>query len=213
MILLASPSSERLCSWKLGLEGRAAVTALGDLGALKQDLVRIKPDLLLFDLDLLDLDATKDVAQLLKLHQPTRIIALTGELSDDGELALFRVGVRACCRSDINPERLKSVVLAVERGELWIRRALVPRLLDELGARIRDDEENRRVATMRLVDLTRREREIADLIGKGECNKQIARQLTITESTVKAHLTEIFRKLGIADRLKLALLVINFPHG
>ena len=58
-----------------------------------------------------------------------------------------------------------------------------------------------------LADLTLREREIAELIGNGESNKQIARQLSITERTVKAHLTGIFRKLGIADRLGLALRV------
>jgi DNA-binding CsgD family transcriptional regulator len=50
-------------------------------------------------------------------------------------------------------------------------------------------------------------REIATLIGAGSTNKQIARQLAITERTVKAHLTGIFRKLGIGDRLKLALRV------
>lgn len=205
-ILLASPSTDRLCSWKQSLEVFSAATVVTNLDALKEELVRIKPEVLLLDLDLPDLDGTKGIARLMKLNPATRIIALSEEKSDDGELALFRIGVRACCCRDIDLQLLKSVVAAVKQGELWIRRTLTPRLLDELGARIRDDSESRRATIARL---TRREREIADLIGKGECNKQIARQLTITESTVKAHLTEIFRKLGIADRLKLALIVIN----
>ena len=58
-----------------------------------------------------------------------------------------------------------------------------------------------------LANLTRRECEIATLVGNGESNKQIARRLDITERTVKAHLTEVFRKLEVADRLKLALMV------
>jgi len=58
-----------------------------------------------------------------------------------------------------------------------------------------------------LENLTKREYEIAILVGRGESNKQIARRLDITERTVKAHLTEIFRKLAITDRIKLALLV------
>ena len=58
-----------------------------------------------------------------------------------------------------------------------------------------------------LANLTRREYEIATLVGNGESNKQIARRLDITERTVKAHLTEVFRKLDVADRLKLALIV------
>lgn len=187
------------------------MTAVTRLDALKEELVRIKPEVLLLDLDLPDLNGTKSIAGLMKLHSATRIIALSGETSDDKELALFRIGVRACCRNDIDPQLLKSVVVAIKQGELWIRRTLTPRLLDELGARIRDDSETRRANVARLADLTRREREIAELIGSGECNKQIARQLTISERTVKAHLTEIFRKLGIADRLKLALLVIDIP--
>jgi DNA-binding NarL/FixJ family response regulator len=103
------------------------------------------------------------------------------------------------------------IVDAVLRGELWIRRTLTPRLLDELGARLREESEGRREAVARLQALTRREREIADLVGNGESNKEIARRLDITERTVKAHLTEIFRKLRIADRLKLALVITEAP--
>lgn len=212
-MLLASPSHDRLCSWKQSLEGFSAATAVSDLDALKEALARIKPEVLLLDLDLPDLDGTKGVACLMKLNPATRIIALSVDAPDEKELALFRLGVRGCCRSDIDPQLLKSVVVAIKQGELWIRRSLTPHLLDELGARIRDDSELRRANVGRLMDLTRREREIAELIGKGECNKQIARELTITERTVKAHLTEIFRKLGIADRLKLALLVMDLPDA
>ena len=57
------------------------------------------------------------------------------------------------------------------------------------------------------IPLTDREREIARLIGQGSSNKRIALQLAIAERTVKAHLTEIFRKTGAVDRVKLALMV------
>jgi two-component system NarL family response regulator len=65
----------------------------------------------------------------------------------------------------------------------------------------------KRAVVGRLVRLTVREQQIAALVGGGGTNKQIARRLAISERTVKAHLTEIFRKLGITDRLKLALLL------
>ena len=58
-----------------------------------------------------------------------------------------------------------------------------------------------------LEKLTKREYEIATLVGRGESNKRIANRLDITERTVKAHLTEIFRKLQITDRIKLALMM------
>lgn len=212
MILLASPSAELLRRWEQGLNGFPTAVLAGDIETLQTELGRLKPDVLMLDLNLPGLDGAKGAARLIKLHASTRIVAVGGEQCDIRELGLFRIGVRGCCCSDIPPERLQSVVRAVQRGELWIRRTLTPRLLDELGARIRADGEGRRATMARLAELTRREREIAELIGNGESNKQIARQLAITESTVKAHLTEIFRKLGIADRLKLALLIVEMSE-
>lgn len=209
MILIASSSSELLRVWKQGLEGYSAAPTVSGLNALMVEMVRTKPEVLVLDLDLPDLDGARGIARLMKLNSATKVIALGGEPCDIRELGLFRIGVRGCCRNDIDPRLLPSVVVAIQQGELWIRRTLTPRLLDELGERIRADNEGRRAAMARLAELTRREREIAQLIGNGESNKQIARELTITESTVKAHLTEIFRKLGIADRLKLALLVVE----
>ncbi|QOL49119.1 LuxR C-terminal-related transcriptional regulator [Massilia litorea] len=212
MILLAGPTSELLRYWKQGLDGFPTATSVGNMEVLLADMARIKPDVLMLDMDLPDLDGAKGAARLLKLHAATKIIALASEPCDIRELGLFRIGVRGCCCHDIAPDRVKLVIKAVQQGELWIRRTLTPRLLDELGARIRADNEGRRAAMARLADLTRREREIAELVGNGESNKQIARELTITESTVKAHLTEIFRKLGIADRLKLALLIVELAE-
>ena len=83
------------------------------------------------------------------------------------------------------------------------------RLLDELGARCSFVVPDKRGIAGRLAYLTVREREIASLVGNGGTNKQIANQLDISERTFKAHLTEIFRKLGISDRLKLALLLAS----
>jgi len=86
-------------------------------------------------------------------------------------------------------------------------------LLDELGVRAHGEDLSKRAAAGRLLYLTEREREIAALVGNGGTNKQIARQLDISERTVKAHLTGIFRKLGVADRLKLALLLAASHQG
>ncbi len=209
MILLASSFPETLSHWQRGLQGFVAIQTVTDLGALKECLVRTQPQVLLLDLDLRGLDGPKGIAGFLNAHSATKTIALSGAISDEMELALFKAGVRGCCRSDIDPQLLKRIVVAIQHGELWIRRTLTPLLLDELGAKSRDEAKTKRTNAGRLGDLTRREREIAGLVASGENNKQIARRLDITERTVKAHLTETFRKLGIADRLKLALLVMD----
>jgi DNA-binding NarL/FixJ family response regulator len=209
VLLIASPSPERLAAWMRALQGGAAAASSLDL--LYEGLARHQPQVLLLDLALPGMGTPKEIAPLLRRHPGMRMIALGTDGGDDTELALFRAGVRGCCREDVDPAQLEMIVAAVLRGELWIRRTLTPRLLDELGARLREESEGRREAVARLQALTRREREIADLVGNGESNKEIARRLDITERTVKAHLTEIFRKLRIADRLKLALVITEAP--
>ena len=209
MILLASPSQDLLHRWEQALYGFRSVLAIDQADSVRASLLRERPQILLLDLDLPGLDTPKSIARARNLNPATNIVVLSGAIPEETELALFKAGVRGYCRNDIDPQLLKRVIVAVQVGELWIRRSLVPRLLDELGVQFSSTVDDKRAVTGRLAYLTVREREIAALVGSGGTNKQIAKQLDISERTVKAHLTEIFRKLGIADRLKLALLLAN----
>jgi two-component system NarL family response regulator len=209
VILIASASQPLLTAWKQELQALSSVLAVTETDSLGEALVRIRAHVLVVDLDLPDLGGTRGIASLWRLHKATKIVVCSTALSDDAELALFLSGVRGCCRRDIDPQLLKRAVVAVQEGELWIRRSLTHRLLEELAARVGPQGPEVSPAASRLADLTEREQEIAVLVGSGESNKQIARRLDITERTVKAHLTQTFRKLGIADRLRLALLVNN----
>ncbi len=209
MILLASPSPDTLARWKSGAKGLglAPLACVANLALLKDELAHSQPQVLLLDHDLPGLDDPESIPDLVKLSPATRIIALGLALSEESEWALFKAGVRGCCEKTIAPEQLKRVVVAIQQGELWMRRTLTCRLLDELGIIALEKKQIKQAVSDLLINLTRREHEIATLVGNGESNKQIARRLAITERTVKAHLTEIFRKLNVADRLKLALLV------
>lgn len=209
MILLASSSQKAFVRWKRGVSDFSPIYDLTELDQLKDELVRVKPLILLLDYDLPGLNAPTGLVDLMKLSPGTKIVILSRALSDEEEWGLFKAGVRGCCPRDIEPKQLKSVVMAVQQGELWIRRTLTCRLLDELGVIVRERNLIKQAASNLLVNLTQREHEIATLVGNGESNKQIAQRLSITERTVKAHLTEIFRKLDVADRLKLALIVNN----
>ncbi|MEO7465344.1 MAG: response regulator transcription factor [Nitrosospira sp.] len=143
----------------------------------------------------------------MKLNPETKVILLIPSLPDEIEWSLFRTGIRGCCRSDVEPELLSTIVESVQRGELWLRRALSWRLLNELIVITQEKNNMKKAISDLLANLTRREGEIATLVRNGDSNKQIARRLDITERTVKAHLTEVFRKLEIAGRLKLTLMV------
>ena len=207
LILTASASPAVLGRWRDALSGFGRVLAVGDLVSLNERLEQSKPQVLLLDADLLAPKGPVAITGLRKSNPATRIIVLGADVSDEMELALFKSGVRGFAHVDIDPQVLKRIVVAVQEGELWIRRRITLRLLDELSVGAHGEIPHRRETDARLAVLTNREREIAKLIGNGETNKQIARQLCITERTVKAHLTEIFRKLGIGDRLRLALRV------
>lgn len=205
MILIATACPETLVRCKLGLQNFSIVLSVAESESLKAGMAGMKPRLLMVDLDLPGLNGTRGIASLKNIYPAAKIIVLCPVQSDAEELSLFREGISGCCGIDADPEHLKRIVMAVDRGELWIRRALLPRLLEEAGVRSPTRIRTSPARIGSLAELTQRERQIAVLIGNGESNKQIARQLAITERTVKSHLTEIFRKLGITDRLNLAL--------
>ena len=206
-LILASSQQTRLASWESGLgDFDNTVFIVDNMIALEGKVAQVKPTLLLLDFDLLGMDGSNDVSTMRKLCAQTKVIVLSGVISEDMEWELLKAGVQGCCRTDIEPKFLNQVVKAVQQGELWTRRTLTCRLIDELGKTTAKNKAYR--ATLGLLNkLTQREYDIAVRVGNGESNKVIALACNITERTVKAHLTEIFFKLGVADRLNLALVL------
>jgi DNA-binding NarL/FixJ family response regulator len=207
--VIASKNNTRVALWKQALnEFVSTVVTDNELDLLLDDVVRIKPEVLLLDLDLLRLNSLNGIALLRKLCTETKIIVLGDVISEELEWELLKAGVRGCCQHQIKSELLKHVAVAVQEGELWIRRTLTGRLVDELGQTTSKNKAYR--ASLGLLNkLTQREYDIAVHVGNGKCNKQIAQLCGISERTVKAHLSEVFQKLGITDRLNLALLIFS----
>ena len=212
-LILASSNQERLSSWREGLNGFGNTLNIQDklvtgrFDALRDDVVRIKPIALLLDFDLLEFNGSNGIVSLRRLCAETKVIILTGDISEEVEWELLKAGVRGCCRNDTEPNLLKPVVMAVHGGELWIRRTLTARLIEELAQTTSSKIKTYRASLGLLNKLTQREYDIAARVGNGESNKLIAQSCDITERTVKAHLTEIFHKLGVTDRLNLALVL------
>lgn len=203
-LTIASSHANRLASWKQGLQGLVSTTLEVDsLSTLGNYVAQIMPNVLLLDFDLLDANGA---ASFRSIFANTKTIVLGGAISDEMEWELLKAGVRGYCRSDSDPNSIRQVVVAVQQGELWIRRTLTCRLIDELGKRT-EEHNSYRASHGLLSKLTQREYDIAVRVGNGEKNKQIAKECAITERTVKAHLTEVFQKLGVTDRLNLALVL------
>ena len=203
-LMIASSNQNRLAAWNQDLGEFVGTTiAINCLSTLRDQVAQIKPKVTLLDYDLI---GPAGVGNLSSICLDTKIVVIGSDISEDMEWKLLKAGVRGCCRSNVDPKFLKQVVTAVHDGELWIRRTLTCRLIDELG---RTTAKNKayRTSYEQLNKLTQREYDIAVRVGNGESNKQIANACGITERTVKAHLTEVFLKLGVTDRLNLALVL------
>lgn len=206
-LIIASSCRVKQSLWEQGVRGfNYNIIMVDILDELSDVVKRIKPLMLLLDFDLVGLNGSHDVASLKRLSTETKIIVLCTSISEDTEWELFKTGVRGCCHKEIKPELLQQIVVAVQQGELWMRRTLTCRLLEELGKTTSKNKAYRNYLVL-LEKLTDREYNIAVRVGKGESNKQIAKACNIAERTVKAHLTEIFLKLGVTDRLNLALIL------
>ena len=130
-------------------------------------------------------------------HQ--RIIIVNTNPNDEEGYAALQAGAVAYCHAAAPRELLQQVLNAVNSGEIWAGRSLMGRLLKAVNRlTIKLDP---------LLGLSDREREVAYLAARGQSNKEIARELNITERTIKAHLSACFEKLGLNDRIQLTLKV------
>lgn len=212
MILLASDSPPLRQRWRRALADRTISHEVADGAELERAIAERRPALVLLDLDLPGLDGVAGIAALRGRSPTTRIVAMTPRIAEREGLAALAAGARGYCGQDLNGMLLRRAVDVILRGEIWAGRTLTARLLDELASRAeaRWQPAGPRTAA-RLTRLTPREREVAGLIAAGASNKEIGSKLGVAERTVKSHLTAIFRKLGVSDRLRLALRLTDQP--
>lgn len=130
--------------------------------------------------------------------------------NEEKQIQALVKGYSGYCEADAAGTLLSKATKCILNGDIWINRHLVPKVLDLLVNlnNIQTPLPNPAKIEFKrnLVSLTTRELEVASMISKGNSNKVIAKLLNISERTVKAHLTSIFQKLNVNDRLHLAIL-------
>jgi DNA-binding NarL/FixJ family response regulator len=152
-----------------------------------------RPDVLLLDLQMPDIDGIEVTRQVAAESPETRVVVFTSFSDRDGIVRALDAGAIGYLLKDAEPEEIHEAIRAASRGEAPITpRAAVALLADR----------RERPAS---VDLTGREREVLSLVVEGLANKQIARRLGISEKTVKGHLTNLFQRIGVGDRTQAAL--------
>lgn len=139
----------------------------------------------------------------LHISSTQRIVVLADEPGDAIIAEACALGASGCCNTYAAPEVLRQVALVVENGGLWIGQSLLQRLVGSTS-RVLEARPEAKVDTWSAL-LSERELQVARLVAGGSSNKEIADRLSITERTVKAHLSAIFEKLGLRDRLQLSL--------
>jgi DNA-binding NarL/FixJ family response regulator len=213
MVIIASPSAPTRKRWNQAVRELCPVHEVADQIGLREALRRYQRAVLLLDSDLLKHRSTRQLVALFQLNPSTRTIFLTYHSTDNEALSVLKAGATGYSPKNIAGSSLKNAVSAVKRGELWTNRRLISLLIENLmtsqrgrGAIVKKTDKSASVDEP-LTVLSPRELDIAHMIGTGEQNKLISSHLNISESTVKAHLTSIFKKLGLSSRTQLALLV------
>lgn len=198
-VLVADADASTRAGIKMALD-RQGFTVCADAGTADDAVAaaeRERPDLCLIDVSLPGSGIT--AAQQISLWgTEAAIVMLSGSPSDDELFACVRAGARGYLSKDMDPARLPFALRGVLDGEAAIPRPLVARMLDELRAR----ERGRHASELaRLgVELTRREREVLDLLDRGLHTSEMAERLSISSVTVRRHLSEVLRKLEAPDR-------------
>lgn len=179
------------------LELQDGLDVVGEAASGEEALVRVghdRPNVVVLDLVLPGISGV-EVARRLRAGAPeVRVLALTSFVGQDLVLPAVRAGVAGYLLKDVRPRELADAIRSVHAG----------------GAPLHPRAAAAVMATVQLPDpLTPREHEVLRLIGGGRSNREIARELGLAEKTVKAHVSGVLAKLGVADRTQAALYAVH----
>ena len=189
------------------LESEPNFMVVGGAGSAGETLRLVRdldPDVLLLDLALNGGDSLEILRTLAATPHRVRTIGLTAGIESDLLNAAVQHGARGSIRKESATALLFQNIRTVFHDEHWICRDDSTAALDETSGRPAGD-----VANAKRYRLTRREMDIVSAVAAGESNKGIARRLSLSEDTVKHHVSHVFDKLGVFSRLELALFAFN----
>lgn len=179
------------------------VAAMASTGTEALELIeREKFDLVILNLELGGQSAVSFIPQLREAANTTRILALTGLRDSETHQKAVQLGAMGVVLKDDAADRLIKAIEKVYLGEVWLERVALGTLLWHLSSR---DKESLDPQMKKISSLTEREKQVIVLIAQGLKNKQIAARLFISQTTVTHHLSSIYSKLGVSDRLELVV--------
>lgn len=163
------------------------------------------PDIVLMDIRMPVLNGLEATRELSRLPQPPKVIVLTTFHADDYVVAALGAGAEGFLLKDAEPAAIVDAVRRVAAGEAMLSPAVTRTVVDQLRQAPPDDREAR--ARALLATLTEREREVAVCVGQGLSNADIASALYLSVPTVKAHVSRLFDKMSVTNRVQIAMVV------
>jgi len=151
----------------------------------------VQPDVILMDLRMPEMDGLTAIKKLQATQPEIAVVILTTYNEDDLMVQGLKAGARGYLLKDTGRETLFNAIRAAARGEMLLKPEVIAKLLAHAAAPEAESEE---------IALTEREQEVLDAVAQGDRSKEIGVKLGITERTVKAHLTNIYNKLGVDSR-------------
>jgi DNA-binding NarL/FixJ family response regulator len=206
-VLLADAAPMHRSGLRLALAGAADLTVVGEAGdgAAAVDLARrLLPDVVVMDIRLPRLDGLAATRAIADAQLPVRVLILTTFDLDEHVLGAIGAGAAGFLSKDVPAGELVAAIRTVGSGGAIIAPAILARLLARLADALPDPVAT--AAAPGLDKLTEREREVFLHVARGHTNAEIARALTVSETTIKTHVGHLLTKLGLRDRVQAVVL-------
>ncbi len=162
----------------------------------------LQPDVVLMDLVMPNMDGVEATSQIKQFRPETHVIVLTSYVDDERVVPAIKAGATSYLLKDVASSDLVRAIRGAHAGQAQLHPEVARRLMQQVTAPRKSDA---------AAELTEREREVLQLVAQGRSNKEIARQLVVSERTVKGHVSNILGKLGLQDRTQAALYAVR--HG
>ncbi|MFY0663850.1 MAG: two-component system response regulator NarL [Natronospirillum sp.] len=185
------------------------VTVVGEFGSGEEALEsveRLQPDLIMLDMNMKGMDGIATLTELRARDIDARIVMLTVSDAEEDVVAALSLGADGYLLKDTDPLELSRLLRSALDGKMVLSEQVTAILASQL--RHRKDAPT----TPNADTLTEREWEVLHLLAKGKSNKMVARELDVTEGTVKVHVKNLLKKLGLKSRLQAAVWVMNYQQ-
>ena len=213
-IVLIDDNYEHLMGIKelLGLECNLEVVGIAaNVNAGLNIIRKAEPDIVITDMNMPEKDGLTTIQEINRLNLNTKVIALTAY--DDTELIYraMKVGAKGYVLKTMASAQLIRAIEEVSSGKIYLPPALSTKFFEHFQKSFKNENKTTKIEDSLLSDLTTREDEVLDLLTQGNTYKDVAKELFISETTVKTHVNNIFQKLQVRDRTQAVLYALN--HG